>query len=733
MQIDYSKLSDVLKGIAEAQEAESDMRQQAREQNLFIYATDGQWDPYAISKMDGRYRGTFDMCTPAIDQIAGEIDEADFSIKVSPLTSKSSEDTAKVMNGLIRTIRNISNFDDVISTIGRNNVTCGFDAFEIIQDYIDADTFDQDLFFKHIPNAIDTVWFEPGSVKQDRSDANWAVKMRAVTKDYLDREFPKEDDIQGLSSDEESNAYYNKADTILIGQIYYKKPIDIEIVRMSNGDVYRVDDKFEAVVDELAQFGVVEEDRRTRESFKVCSRLFSNNKWLGEEEETVFNMIPIIPIYGNFNIIENKVIYFGKVRNMMDEQRALNYAVSRDIEDGALSPAPTTWMTPAMAAGHDYSRMNTDRAPIRLFNPDPNMGGMAPQMVGGPQASSGLQTTIANMQQLFGVSSNSFAAQQGNADMQQSGIAGAQQIQQANIGSIKWFKPIQVALQYAGKVVVNAIPKAYDSTRQIRILQEDGTSTLEPINQPIVDQQTGQVIELNNLATGEYDVLVDYGPAFATKQQEAAAAYMDMASVDPLIQDLGRDIWLKNQSAPGMDQLGERVREQMLNDGKIPESQWTEEEKARVAEAQAQAAQEPQQPDPMMVAAQAEMQKAQADTMSAQNKQMEMQGNFQIKQQELEVQKYELQMKDKALALDEQKIQLDVMKFKRENDDKYNVDAAKIQQDQEKIELQRQKQAFEQFKAEMELQMKQVNDSVSNYKTLIDTERETAKPEIEDM
>ena len=170
--INFKEHSSVLIMIGKAQDAESDQREAVREAKLFITKRDGQWDPTSWTKMDGRYRGTFDMCTPIVDQIAGEIDQSDFTIRVSPSGGESSEDTAKTLDGLIRNIRNISNAENVFQSAGRSNVIGGFDAWEVTQDWIDGDSFDQDLFIKRIPNAVDSVWFDLGSVEQDRSDAN---------------------------------------------------------------------------------------------------------------------------------------------------------------------------------------------------------------------------------------------------------------------------------------------------------------------------------------------------------------------------------------------------------------------------------------------------------------------------------------------------------------------------------------------------------------------------------
>lgn len=689
---DYSDHSEVLIMIQKAQDAEQDQREHVREAKRFITDRDGQWDDYAITKMDGRFRGTFDMCTPIIDGIAGEIEQSDFTLRVSPSGGEASKDTAKILDGIIRNIRNISNAEDVFNKAGRSNVTGGFDAWEIVQDWIDADTFDQDLFIRRVPNAVDSVWFDLSSVMQDRSDANWAVKLVALPINEYEARWP---DGSGMSVGDNAehhhtrNNNFNQKEVVTAGKFYYRKPIKIELVRMTDGSVYRDDEKFKSVRDELEQVGIVielddkgDEKRRTRESWRVYSRMFDGGDWLAEEEETVFDYIPLIPIYGNFDIIDNQCVYFGKLENLFDSQRVLNYALSRDIEDGALSPSPTIWMTDKQADGNDYSKMNTDRAPIRIYTTDPEAPPVGAQsFTGGPQPSTGLQTTIQNTQQMITTSSNTFIAQQGNANAQQSGVAGLQQIEQGNIGSIKWFKDLEVAICQTGKVLINAIPRVYDATRQVRILEEDGSSDIVTLNQTIFDQQSQKNIVLNDLSVGEYDVVCDVGPAFNSAQKEAARSFEVMAGINPEFAQSGMDIWLKNKKEPGMDMMAERFRVQLFNAGLIPDSQWTDEERQAVQQQQAQAAQQPPQEDPNMVLARAEETKGQAELTNAQTKQFEAQATQQLKAQEL--------------GIEEQKIQLDVAKFSREKDDKFNVDAAKIDQGQQKINQDQQKIALQ--------------------------------------
>lgn len=705
---DFSKLDDVLNMIKKAQEAEYDIRENSRTAKSFIIDPDGQWDNDAKNKMADSYRGTFDMCTPIVDQISGEIEQSDFTIKVSPAGGESSMDTAKNLDGLIRNIRNLSNAEDVFSKASRTNVIQGFDAWEVVQEFVDDDSFDQDLLIKYIPNAIDSVWFDLSAVDQDKSDAMWGVKLVAMPTDEYKERFP-DGSGQSVGQGKRREREFQKAESVIVGKIYYKKSTKVDLVRMSNGDVYTDDEEFQKIKDELEQAGVTEEDRRTKEKFIVHTRIFDGDAWLDDEEETVFSFIPLIPVYGNYDIVDNKVIFYGKIEKLYDQQRALNYALSRDINDGALSPRAKYWATAEQLEGYEdtISTLNTNNDPVQLYNHVE--GQLPPGQQGGAQPNAALQTTVANMQQMINTSANSFNAQQGNANALQSGVAGQQQIEQGNIGSIKWFASLQIAVCHTAKVLIDAIPRVYDATRQVRILDEDGTGNIVTLNTTVLDGQTGEIVEVNNLTKGKYDVVCDYGPAFNSQQKETVQAFLDMAAIDPTFLESGKDIMLRNLSVPGMDQMAERSREQLFNAGLIPESQWTDEERQKVLEAQQAAANQPPQEDPMMVAARAEEGKAKAELQNAANKQAEIQASNQIRMLELQLQN--------------KQIDLDTQKFIKGQDDKFNVDAAKITQGQQKLDQEQQKIDI----SAQEKQMQMLIDMQSQTIETLNTQANTLK------
>ena len=78
-------------------------------------------------------------------------------------------------------------------------------------------------------------------------------------------------------------------------------------------------------------------------------------------------------------------------------------------------------------------------------------------------------------------------------------------------------------LNHLGRVLIDLIPKIYDSERTVRILQEDETHQPVRINVPVMGVN-GKPLLINDLNQGTYDVRVKIGPSYATRRAEARAS-----------------------------------------------------------------------------------------------------------------------------------------------------------------------------------------------------------------
>lgn len=644
--IDYDSHQTVLELFDAAKGADHDNRERAREAHLFCDKRDGQWEPYWWNNNAGKPRYTFDMVNPIIDQVAAEIEQSDFDIKVSPAGGDATKDIAMTYDGLIRNIEAMSGAINIYSASARSTIVAGIDGWRVVQKYADADSFDQDLMIEPIGNFVDRVWFDPAAQLQDKSDSRYCFVLHPMSVEEYYSRWP-EGSGESVSDDREGEAYYDKAEVIVVGELLYVEEEDRTLVQMSNGAVYADDDNLKMVMDELAQFGVTEVRRRDRKVRKVCSRMFDNSDWLEDDQDTVFSSIPVVPMFGNYKMFENKTIYWGVVEKLMDPQRVMNYSMSREIEEGALAPRAKYWMTPTQASGHEdtLATLNTNSDPVQFFNPDPENPGV-PQQNGGAVINPGLRNISEAMRNLIGQTAGMFAANMGDNPGLQSGVAIQKLQSRGDNGTIKYFKAMESAIAHTGRILVQAIPKIYDTERTARVLYEDGTFDMSRLNEQVIDGQTGQIVTLNDLSKGQYDVVCRAGPSFRNKQQETIETIIEIAKVDPSMLQISGDVLLNAIPTSAAMQIGERKRAQMLQAGIIPEEQMTDEEKQKIAQAQqAQQGQGPQ--DAAMVLAKAEMLKAQVEQARMQLELQKLQ-NEQMKLQ-IEAQKLQAQtMTDQA-------------------------------------------------------------------------------------
>ena len=614
---EYDNHQDVIDLLSKCQMADQDNRERVREAHLFLDKRDGQWEPYWWNSNEDKPRYTFDQVNPIVDQVASEIEQSDYDIRVSPAGGNATKDIAVTIDGIIRNIEQMSNARTVYAQAARNMVIGGMDGWRVVQKYVSDNTFDQDLAIEHIGNFVDRVWFDPAAENQDKSDSRYAFVLHPMAKDEYEARWP-EGSGESVDDSRDGEAYYDKAEVVIVGEFLYLESQDRDLVLMSNGQVHEVNDDFEKVVDDLAAIGVTEVKRRKRKKHYVCSRYFDAKDFLEEKKETVFSRIPVVPTYANFKIFENKTIYWGVVEKLLDPQRVMNYSVSREIEEGALAPRAKYWMTPAQASGHEaqLQTLNTNADPVQFYNVDPETPAV-PQQQGGAQINPGLRTISEAMRGIIGQTAGMFAASMGDNPGLQSGVAIRQLQDRGSNGTFKYSKGVEIAVAATGRLIKDAIPMIYDTQRQVRILREDESYDMVDLNQKVIDNETGEVVVVNDMQVGSYDVTCRAGPSFRNRQQETIEAITALAQTDPSLMQIAGDLLLQNISTPAASQIAERKRMQMISQGLIPPSQMTEEELQEMQAKQMMQAQG-QAPDAAMLLAQAEQMKAQADMMKVQ-------------------------------------------------------------------------------------------------------------------
>src|SRR5690606_27080789 len=134
------------------------------------------------------------------------------------------------------------------------------------------------------------------------------------------------------------------------------------------------------------------------------------------------------------------------------------------------------------------------------------------------------------------------------------------------VSTFTYIDNLSRAIKFTGEILVDLIPKIYDTERTIRVLGEDGAESYAVLNEQVYDEQSGQWIIKNDLSQSRFDVTVSVGPSYTTQRMEAADMLMQL-SQNPAIAPLVTDLIVKNLDLPGSEEVLERVRKLMIRQG----------------------------------------------------------------------------------------------------------------------------------------------------------------------
>jgi hypothetical protein len=135
-----------------------------------------------------------------------------------------------------------------------------------------------------------------------------------------------------------------------------------------------------------------------------------------------------------------------------------------------------------------------------------------------------------------------------------SGKALAGQQNQVDLSNFHFYDNMTRSIRQTGKIILDLIPKIYDTERVMRIIGSDGQPDMTTINQA---NAIGEV--LNDVTVGEYDVVMDTGPGFQTKRQQAVESMMPLLTGNAELFNIAGDLVFRNMDFPGADVIADRL------------------------------------------------------------------------------------------------------------------------------------------------------------------------------
>lgn len=468
-------------------------------------------------------------------------------------TEDGDKPTANVLEGLIRNIWANADGDTVIDYAAEYQVGAGMGAWRVVTKYADNEAFEQTIDIDPIRNPF-TLYSDPAAQDFLKRDAEDWFNTDMISKTSYATRWPKDEPVNFDSDTEfDDDSDWEDDEKVRIGEYWWKEPYDKVVALLGNGQTADVE---ELTPELIQQAGGIVKQRKVR-CHKIMMCIASGNRILEGPTEWAGSMFPFVQIYGEYIIIEGKVHWFGVTRFAKDDQRSFNYAWTSIVETIALAPQDKPWMTPKQIAGleNHLAEAHKKNHPFNLYNPDPAAPG-PPVRQGGPNVPvaliQALQIAGENIKGVTGIYDASLGAQ-GN---ETSGKAINARQRQGEIATFNYMDNMAKGIRRTWEILIDLVPKIYDTPRSVRILGVDGAEDYAKVN--TTDPNTKQTI--NDLSRGKYDVAVTVGPSFATLRQEAAEAYGDLASRDPNVMMAAGDLVFKAMDLPYAEQIAERYK-----------------------------------------------------------------------------------------------------------------------------------------------------------------------------
>src|SRR5574343_1337136 len=535
---DDSILSEMRAFKKECEDADGHNRT-AFEDDLKFLEGHGQWDDRikAPREADGRPCLTINKLPQYVNQVANDIRQSRPSIKPRPVDSQSDPDKAKLLEGLIRNIEYVSKADQAYDTAAFYAVAGGMGFITVETVYAEDDSFEQDIRIRRVANPM-TVFIDPNCKEADGSDMTRAMVTSLMPVKQFKKKYTKASATSSMEGTEWSDWY--TSEVVRLAEYWTREQVMRPIALLQDGSVVDAEQADPAMV----------VSKRNALSWKVTYRLCTGTEVL-EEKAWPGKYIPIVPVWGEEINLNGKVYRRGLVRNAKDSQRMYNYWRTTATELVALAPKAPIVGTAKQFEGYEDEWDTANVVPRNrlTYNPDPQAPG-TPQRVEHASVPQGVfteaQVAVDDMKSVTGIYDASLGAR-GN---ETSGRAILMRQKEGDNETFVYPDNVARAIAQVGRIVIDLIPKIYDTARMVRVLGEDGTEELVAVN------QNG----LNDLTIGKYDIAVESGPSYATKRMEAAETMMSFVQAQPSLAPIIGDLIAKNMDWPGADKIGERLQ-----------------------------------------------------------------------------------------------------------------------------------------------------------------------------
>ncbi len=534
-----------------------------------------QWPEYAIETRRGS-NGSVDRPTLTVNRLPQHIKQVTNDQRqnppaghVIPANDSANADVAQIFDGMIRYIESASEADIAYRTAGDGQVTHGEGYWRILTEYVDEDSFDQEIRIARIRNPF-SVYDDPMIQHPCGKDRRFCFITDDMTHEAYEAAYPKATLASTLRDQHpgDPTKEWVTEKTIRVAEYFYVETTTRTLNLWADGSTTVAG----SPQDKRTQL-VYLTPRRTREAeVRQVKWIKTNGFEELERADWAGKYIPVVRVVGNEDEIEGELEVSGIVRNAKDAVRMVNYWTSQEAEMLALAPKAPFIGYAGQFAGHEskWKTANTHPWPYLEANPLATDGSgnplPLPMRSQPPEAQVGLIQAKAGAVEDVKATTGQYNAALGMTSNERSGKAINARKMESDTGTYHYIDNLAKAVRFSTEIIIDLIPKIYDTRRVVQIIGIDDEAArvqIDPEQPEAVREQSdemGNIQKIYNPSIGRYAVRVTTGPNFLTKRQEGAQAMTDIASANPALWATAGDLIAKYQDWPGADAFAERLR-----------------------------------------------------------------------------------------------------------------------------------------------------------------------------
>jgi len=517
----------------------------------------------AVRENDGRPCLVINKLQEKVDQVVGDMLQNRPGMQVVGVDDVADPKIAETYEGIVRHIESNSDAEEVYSHAFEHATICGMANYRVLTQYVDDDIFEQEIVIGSIDNPLSVYW-DPAAKKKSRRDAKHAFVSDMMTKEQFLAKYPDAEpsSFEGAASADEG--LWNQDGRVRVCEYWIRYPVKKTIWLFEDGTVRDQrplttpplegpDGKPPEQQMEPKPPGVIRE--RLVDSYRVVQYIISGTEILSGPNPWAGKWIPLIPVWGKELNIKGERRIRGLVRYAKDAQRMFNYWESLATEAVALAPRTPWLLTGKQIDKHEraWGQSHERSMPYLLYNADINAP--PPKRQSMPGIPTGLEQRAKINSEHIKSTTGLYDPSLGAKSNETSGRAILLRQREGDTATYAYINNFIRSLGYLGKILIDLIPRIYDTSRVIRITGKDGNQSLVPINKK---QEDGTL--LNDLTIGRYDVVIDAGPSYTTQRQEALEAMMKIAQSNPEIFLLIGHKLVQSMDWPGAQEIAEVLK-----------------------------------------------------------------------------------------------------------------------------------------------------------------------------